>query len=250
MRYLQSVFYQLVCLCFLSHSIPAQEISFFPVTDTIKVIYGCTDPEIICTVSAGTYLDSVFISPGFNTRLEYLDSTRQYQYLDQCYYLITDSLNELEYEVWYFPLGMLPYFQQIPFDSTFVTWEEYYELMLIVKSQGIPLDSMKQFFKTEGGLGIKNDKPENLADQILLYPNYPNPFNGSTMISFYLPRKMLVKLSVYNVVGQLVESIIDNVLLSGQQIISWDAGNLNSGIYYLWLTNNDHSEIQKCMVIK
>lgn len=228
----------------------AQLIQFFPEADTVLVIDGCTGPEIICSISPGIYSDSITISPGFNTRLEYLDSLGQNHSIDKCYFLVDDSLHQLDYELWYYPRGALPYFQQIPFDSAFITWDEYYEIELIAISQGIHIDSLYQFFKSVAGLGTVENKTENISDEILLYPNYPNPFNATTTISLFLRKKSTVELKIYDSIGQEITTIMKEEKPAGNYLISWNASDLSSGIYYIHLTCDGQYKTQKCLLLK
>jgi len=250
MPYLKSAMFFSILLFNSYNLLPSQDITFYPAADTIKVIDGCTGSEIICTLSSSSYLDSIIISPGFNTHLEYKDSLGQTQYLEKCYYLVTDTLNKFDYEIWYYPRGVLPYFQQLYFDSAFVTWDEYFDLQLVIKSQGIPLDSLNQFFKSVGGLGIAENWHENISDDIRLYPNYPNPFNSRTTFSFFLRKRSRLNLSVYNIIGQKIATILNAEQLPGYHSISWEATNLNSGIYYLYLSSEDYLTVQKCILLK
>ncbi len=87
-------------------------IHFFPATDTMLVIDGCTGPEILCSISPGLQFDSIIISPGFNTRLEYIDSSGLNRPIDKCYYLVEDSLHQFTYELWYFPQAYCPIFNK------------------------------------------------------------------------------------------------------------------------------------------
>lgn len=66
-----------------------------------------------------------------------------------------------------------------------------------------------------------------------LYNNYPNPFNPSTTISFVLPEPSTVRLSVYNVLGQLVGTLIDGEeMAEGLQEVQFVADGLASGVYF------------------
>lgn len=242
-------------LCVLQFwlSIPstsAQLIRFFPISDTVLVIDGCTGPEIICSISNGLQEDSIIISPGFNTWLEYLDSTGQNHPIDKCYFLVDDSLHHFDYELWYYPRGPLPYFRQIPFDTSFVIWDEYYEVGLVVTLERISIDSLRQFFKSTWGLGIGAKSDENISDEILLYPNYPNPFNNTTAIHFYLKKRSKAKLEIYTMVGQKVSTILNDEQFVGDHFILWNATGLNSGIYYIYLSTAENSKVQKCVLIK
>jgi len=61
--------------------------------------------------------------------------------------------------------------------------------------------------------------------------HYPNPFNPSATIYFELTAPMKVSLTIYNILGQKVETLIDNQLLSGPQQVMWDGSRYASGIY-------------------
>ena len=71
-----------------------------------------------------------------------------------------------------------------------------------------------------------------------LQQNYPNPFNPATSISFTVPYTSYVTLSVYNLLGQLVTKLVDEVKDAGSYSVKWNAGNLTSGIYIYSLQAN------------
>ncbi len=248
-------YFRFFMLCILQfylsiQSTSAQQIRFFPVSDTVLTIDGCTGPEIICSISPGIYSDSIIISPGFNTRLEYVDSLGQNHPIDRCFFLVDDSLHQFDYELWYYPRGVLPYFHQIPFDSAFITWDEYYDLELIATSQGVHVDSLYQFFKSVAGLGIGENHHENISHEILLYPNYPNPFNAITTINFFLRKKSKVELKIFNNIGQAIATILNEEKLPGNYLINWNAEDLSSGIYYIYLSGESYCAAQKCLLLK
>jgi flavodoxin len=87
-------------------------------------------------------------------------------------------------------------------------------------------------------------------DEIKLLPNYPNPFNPSTQISYYLPQKSRVKLAVYNVVGQSVAVLENGVVGAGDHSVTWTATDIPSGIYIYQLEVGGEVFTRKMTLIK
>ncbi|MBN1302663.1 MAG: VCBS repeat-containing protein [Melioribacteraceae bacterium] len=84
-----------------------------------------------------------------------------------------------------------------------------------------------------------------------LYQNYPNPFNGSTIIRFSLPERDVVSLEIYNVLGELVTKIIDNVIYeAGRHEVLFDADILSTGIYICQYKTNLKKLSNKIIYIK
>ena len=83
-----------------------------------------------------------------------------------------------------------------------------------------------------------------------LKQNYPNPFNPVTTISFTIPVSGSVKLSVYNVLGQEVASLVNGKINAGSHKYQFNAANLTSGLYFYKLQSNNHSQIKKMMLLK
>lgn len=84
-----------------------------------------------------------------------------------------------------------------------------------------------------------------------LFQNYPNPFNPETRISFSLPVKEFVTLSVYNVNGELVQKPIDNKELNaGSHSIIFDSKGLSSGVYLYRFYSNSFSAVKKMTLLK
>lgn len=83
-----------------------------------------------------------------------------------------------------------------------------------------------------------------------LEQNYPNPFNPSTKISFFLEKSGKTSLSVYNVLGQKITTIISGDLNAGRHEVNFDASNLSSGLYFYRLDSGSSSSIKKMMLVK
>lgn len=83
-----------------------------------------------------------------------------------------------------------------------------------------------------------------------LSQNYPNPFNPSTVISFSLQKDSRVNLSVYNILGQLVTTLVNDNLDAGSHQIQFNAANLASGVYLYHINADDFSETRKMILQK
>lgn len=91
---------------------------------------------------------------------------------------------------------------------------------------------------------------EEVPNSIELRPNYPNPFNPSTNINFYLPEERNVRVGVYNIVGQQVALLLDDVVQQGEHSIVWDASDKPSGIYIVQLETGSRIFTRKITLIK
>jgi hypothetical protein len=96
------------------------------------------------------------------------------------------------------------------------------------------------------GVDDKTIVPEGIS----LLQNYPNPFNAQTIISYTLPQAGPVTLSIYNIMGQKVATLIDGVQQAGEHQVIWDAENVTSGIYFCCLETNRSKYTQKMQLLK
>lgn len=85
---------------------------------------------------------------------------------------------------------------------------------------------------------------------IYLYQNFPNPFGSVTRISFYLPEPLVVNIKVYNVNGQIVETLVNGLKTAGYNTLEWNASKLRSGVYFYCLRTDHFTCIKKCIVLK
>lgn len=90
----------------------------------------------------------------------------------------------------------------------------------------------------------------SLPSQFELVQNYPNPFNPSTKIQYNIPEAGNVKLTVFNLLGQEVKTLVNEFKEAGSHIINFNAEGLNSGIYLYRVEANGFSEVRKMTLIK
>lgn len=88
------------------------------------------------------------------------------------------------------------------------------------------------------------------AGKLALYQNYPNPFNPVTMISFSVPVKTLVTLSVYDLLGKEIAVLLTEVKEPGEYDVQFNAEKLAAGVYYYTLISGDERLTQKLILLK
>jgi len=90
----------------------------------------------------------------------------------------------------------------------------------------------------------------NIPNNYITLTSYPNPFNTSTEIKYYLPQEAEIKLEVFNLLGRRVEVLYDGKQKAGYHNINWKAKDLPSGIYFCKLTSAGKSIIKKMTLLK
>jgi hypothetical protein len=95
----------------------------------------------------------------------------------------------------------------------------------------------------------------NLPTTYSLSQNYPNPFNPVTEIHFEIPKRSHVTLTVYNVVGQKVATLVDKELMPDRYVVDWDGvsdsgAKVATGVYFYKLQAEGFVETKKMMLLK
>jgi len=85
------------------------------------------------------------------------------------------------------------------------------------------------------------DVPADMPTAIRLFQNYPNPFNPLPTIAFDLTAEAIVSLRIYDVLGRLVASMVEEGRTAGRNRVEWDASRFSSGVYFYRLTSSDRS---------
>lgn len=108
-------------------------------------------------------------------------------------------------------------------------------------------------FSKERGQGedlLETGTDGNLPASFAVLPNYPNPFNPATHIRYQLPREGKVTVAVYNAIGQLVATLVDDVMPAGRHEQQWNAARQSSGVYYVTVNWNNQVKTQKIILMK
>mgnify|MGYP001170845608 FL=1 len=117
-----------------------------------------------------------------------------------------------------------------------------YDLKLIVGDEDFVFNTAE---------AILNDIPEKFS----LSQNYPNPFNPVTRMDYTLPKRSRVVISIYNVLGQEVKTIINREQEYGYHSITWDGidnrgKQMSSGVYFARMNSNSFSQTKKMLLVK
>jgi hypothetical protein len=91
---------------------------------------------------------------------------------------------------------------------------------------------------------------DNLPEDFSLLPCYPNPFNPTTTISYYLPRTSEIQVDIYNLLGQRVETLFNGRQEGGIHSLRWDGSNFASGIYFIQLQTQNLTQTRKMLLIR
>jgi len=99
--------------------------------------------------------------------------------------------------------------------------------------------------EVDEGTGIPNLPEDHSSISMNIYPN---PCSNQTIIQFIIPESELVTLSIYDITGKRLETILSEKLHKGDHKINWNAQNLNEGIYFFRLETNTGSIVQKVVI--
>jgi len=92
--------------------------------------------------------------------------------------------------------------------------------------------------------------PRQLPNQFALSQNYPNPFNPATQISYTIPKASTVTLTIYDLLGREVTTLVNGKNEPGVHFISWNALNVSSGVYFYRIVAGSFVQTKKMMLMK
>lgn len=97
---------------------------------------------------------------------------------------------------------------------------------------------------------VEDDHTQTVVDQYRLHQNHPNPFNPSTSISYDVPERGQVSLTIFNVLGQKVATPVQGEIDEGRHTVAWDASGLPSGVYLYRLSAGSYRETKRMLLLK
>ena len=123
-------------------------------------------------------------------------------------------------------------------------------LILVIFSLSINLNAETKTHFDNKLEGIGAGKITNISEDYRLYQNFPNPFNPATIISYKINQRGFVTLKVYNLVGQVVKTLISEYQESGTYSKQFDASQLSAGVYLYKLQVNSFTSVKRMTLIK
>jgi hypothetical protein len=93
---------------------------------------------------------------------------------------------------------------------------------------------------------ISNETPKEFS----LSQNYPNPFNPSTKIRFDIPKQALTRITVFDILGREVVTLVNEELNAGKYEVEFKTGSYSSGLYFYKFEAGDYSEVKKMVLVK
>ena len=108
----------------------------------------------------------------------------------------------------------------------------------------------KAVYGTPATSVISTEREHSAGEGPELMTPYPNPFNASTRIEFTLPEDGFAKLDVYDILGQHVQTLVDEYKTAGVHCVEFDSGSQSSGVYFYRLTAGDFVEVKKMVLMR
>lgn len=103
-------------------------------------------------------------------------------------------------------------------------------------------------FTTQGTVGVADNG--DIPLEFGLSQNFPNPFNPTTNFQFTIPNFQFVSLRVFDLLGQEVATLVNEVKQPGRYTVSWDAAGLSSGVYFYRLSAGSFVETRKLLLLR
>jgi hypothetical protein len=114
----------------------------------------------------------------------------------------------------------------------------------VIRADAIKLNLIQEISR------IQEDNLSKVPSHFHLDQNYPNPFNPETRIKFALPKPEKVKIEVYNIIGQKIETLLNKSLPAGYHEVEFNGQNLSSGIYLYRIDAGEFHDVKKMVLLK
>jgi hypothetical protein len=125
-----------------------------------------------------------------------------------------------------------------------------FQLITDIEPAIIELDPENWVLNESNEVSSIKDQDESLPKTYNLQQNYPNPFNPVTTINYQLPITDNVELSIFNLQGQKIETLVSEQQSAGDHAYQFDGRNLASGVYYYQLISGSFRDVKKMILLR
>jgi hypothetical protein len=176
------------------------------------------------------------------------DATNQFSLITG----ITGSLNQYSDSYPFYEKGFPAiYFEENQFSPFYHTIDD--------KIENYDMDYCSEVIKSAGAMLLKYmdmNSPTSIQDEefiihnFILEQNYPNPFNPTTTISWQSPINGWQTVRVYDILGNVISTIVDEYKTAGRYVVRFDASQLSSGVYYYQIQSGEFISTKKMILLK
>ena len=119
-------------------------------------------------------------------------------------------------------------------------------------------DTLEQFLNGTNPILLQNEElsiKNNILNKFNIYQNYPNPFNPTTTLQYDLPMDGLVNITIYDMLGNVINQLVNEVQNSGYKTVKWNATNnqgqpVSAGVYLYSIETGDFRKTKKMILLK
>ena len=119
-----------------------------------------------------------------------------------------------------------------------------------VRGDYIYITNIRTFYVLRFAVTNIHNEGTEILSEFQILQNHPNPFNAATTISYSLPEQGEVVISIYNLLGQLVDTVFEGTRDAGEHTVTWDASDHPSGVYFARLKTGERTENIKMVLLK
>jgi Secretion system C-terminal sorting domain len=151
--------------------------------------------------------------------------------------------DSVQYPTEHWALEQWPLPENFSYSASFTSTDGYH----VGSLQWYP-DELKNY--EQNATAIRSNKKDQLPSAFKLAQNYPNPFNPTTNINYSVPRNSFVTIKVYDVLGNQIETLVNEEKAAGNYFVRFDGANLASGVYFCRMEAGNFVSTKKLVLMK
>jgi len=230
----------------------AQGISVFPQMDSLSLWGTCTPPGFRCSFMRDSLgYDRFTIKPCYGSFIRGIPMQAFPPRIDSIYFKVRDSLHQNRYSLFYTNLSSYhSAYSLVPMDTIVLAFGGPCRFTLKMGgNSGLADSAMISFISYQTGLGVQSTD-DLLPKSFKLRTPYPNPFNPSATISYYLAEHSWVRLEAYDVLGRSIDILVDEYQSAGDHLFQWNPEMQSSSNIFLVMSSGSSKSVVKCQLLK